>query len=59
VGGENSAYNIFVEIQANGQVDLLGDAGTTVSRITAFHLDNGIDDIFSGSFRTRFAPTAW
>jgi hypothetical protein len=58
VGGENSAYNIFIELQAKRQIDLLCNAGTTVSWITAFHLDNGVEDLFGRSFWTWLAPKA-
>ena len=53
VGGENSAYNILIEFHAKRQIDLLCNAGTTVSWIAPFHLDNGSDHFLGWSFRTR------
>ncbi len=47
MSGENPAYNILVEFQTKGEVDLLGNAGAAVSRVAPFHLDDGIND-FSG-----------
>jgi len=38
--GENSTYNILVELQSKRQVYLLGEAGTAVSRVAPFHLGN-------------------
>ena len=46
VGGENSAYNILVEFQAKGQVDLLSDTWTAVSRVAPFHHKDRINDFF-------------
>ena len=57
--GENSARNIFVEFQTKGQVDLLGDAGPPVSRITVFHLDNGIDNFSGWSLWAWLVPASW
>ena len=53
---ENSAHNIFVEFQAKCQVDLLGDSGAAVSWVAPFHLDNGVDDFFGGSFWAWLFP---
>jgi len=63
VGGENSAYNILVEFQAKRQIDLLCNAGTTVSWIAwygipAFHLDNSSDDFSGWSFWTWLAAAS-
>ena len=67
VGGENSAYNILIEFQAKRQIDLLCNAGTTVSWIAPFHLDNGIEslprcigyDLPGWSFGSRFTASTW
>ena len=58
VGGENSAYNILIEFQAKRQIDLLCNAGTTVSWIASFHFDYGFDHFLGWSLGSRFAvPT--
>jgi len=59
MSGEYSAHNILVEFQAKGQVDLLGNAGTSVSWIAFLHLYDGIDDFFTGSFGTGLPATTW
>ena len=72
VGSENSAYNILIEFQAKRQIDLLCNAGKTVSWIAwygipPFHLDNGSESLprgigydFSGwSFWTWRCPATW
>ena len=41
---EYAPYGVFIKLQTKCQVDLLGDTGTSVSRVAAFHLDYGIDD---------------
>src|SRR5213593_3041930 len=37
-------------------VSVLGNSGTTPTRITPFHFNDGIDDFFSRSFWTRPTP---
>ena len=41
---------VLIQGQSERQVDLLGNAGTTVSWIAPFHLDNGSDDFSGWSF---------
>ena len=59
MGGEDSAYNILVEFQIKGQIDLLGYAGTAESWIAALHLDNGIDDFPVWPFWAGLPSAAW
>ena len=49
---------VLIQGQSERQVDLLGNAGTTVSWIAPFHLDNGSDDFSGWSFWTWRAPAA-
>ena len=42
---EYAPYCVFIQLQTKCQVDLLGNTGTSVSRLAAFHLDYGIDDL--------------
>ena len=44
---EYTTDSVLIQIQSERQVDLLGDARATVSRITSFHLNDGSND-FSG-----------
>ena len=44
---EYPANSVFIQVQSERQVDLLGDAGTAISWIAPFHLNDGIND-FSG-----------
>ena len=59
VGDENSAYNILIEFQAKRQIDLLCNAGTTVSWIAPFHRNDGINDFSGWSLWTWLAPATW
>ncbi len=59
VGFENSPDDILIQLQTECQVDLLCNAGTTVSWITAFHLNDGINDFFGWSLWTWFPPATW
>jgi hypothetical protein len=42
--------NIFIQFQSESQVDLLSNAGTPISGIMLFHLDNSLDDFFGPGF---------
>ena len=53
---ENPSDDIFVDVDAEGQSDLLGNSFTAPGRIASFHLNDGIDEFFGRSFRTRPAP---
>ena len=59
MSGEYSAHNILVEFQAKGQVDLLGNAGTSVSWIAFLHLYDGIDDFSGWTLWTSLLPSTW
>src|ERR1700730_8143986 len=41
---EHAAHNVFVDVDAEGMSDLLGDAHTANIGITPLHLDNGRDE---------------
>jgi hypothetical protein len=58
VGGENSAYNILVDVQIKGQVNLLSDAWTAEPWIALLHLDDGINDFSGWSSWAWFEPAA-
>ena len=53
VNAQNSAHDILVNIDSENQRDLLGDAGTPPTGVAAFHRNDGIDEFFVGSLRTR------
>ena len=54
---EYPANSVLIQGQSERQVDLLGNAGTTVSWIAFLHLNDGIDDFFTGSFGTGLPAT--
>src|SRR5262245_16377395 len=54
--GQNSAYNVLVDSDAESQRNLLGNSRTAPTRITPFHFNDGIDEFFAWSFRTRPTP---
>ena len=47
VNREYASNSVFIQVQSERQVDLLGDAGTAISWIAPFHRNDGIND-FSG-----------
>src|SRR5947208_3861210 len=49
-------YDVFVDLDTEGQRDLLGNSRAAPTGITPFHFNNGIDEFFGRSFRT--SPTA-
>ena len=44
---EYPANSVFIQVQSERKIDLLGDAGTAISWITPFHRNDGINE-FSG-----------
>ena len=59
VNSKYPPYNVFIQVQAEYQVDLLSDARASVSGIALLHLDDGIDDFPGWTFRTWLASTTW
>ena len=59
VGCEYPSDNILVEVQAERQVDLLGDAGTAISWIAPFHRNDGINDFSGWTLWTSLLPAVW
>ena len=53
---QNAAYDVFVDLDTEGQRDLLGNSRAAPTGITPFHFNDGIDEFFGRSFRT--SPTA-
>jgi hypothetical protein len=50
---ENSADHVFVDIDAEGQSDLLGNALAASRAIAAFHFNDRVDQLFGRAFGTR------
>ena len=44
---QNPAHDVFVDLEAEGQCDLLSDSFASPAAITPFHFDNRIDQLFS------------
>src|SRR5207247_6174400 len=53
---QNATYDVFVDLDTEGQRDLLGNSRAAPTGITPFHFNDGIDEFFGRSFRT--SPTA-
>ena len=49
---QNSANDVFVDLDAEGQTDLLGNALAAPAAIASLRFHNGIDEFFRGSFGT-------
>ena len=56
MNAQDAANNILVDLDAESQRDLLSNAGTTPSGIAPFHCNNGVDEVFLRSLRTRPTP---
>src|SRR5262245_8127340 len=54
--GENAPYDIFVDGNIEGQVDLLRDAWTPPRWIPPFHVDDGGYHVAAGPPRARLLP---
>ena len=54
---EHAAYDIFIDIEAEGVSDLLGDLHTAKLGIAPFQLDNCRNEFGGGTFWTGFAWT--
>ena len=50
---QNAADDVFIDADTEGQGDLLGNSRAAPTRITPFHLNDGIDEFFGWSFRAR------
>ena len=57
-GGEYPPNGIFIEVKSKGQVDLLGNAGTAETGITALHFDYGRYHFLAWSFGSWLTSTA-
>src|SRR5215472_5333755 len=53
---QNPAHHVLVDIHAESQSDLLGNSRTTPGRVTSLKFNDGIDQFFGRSLRTR--PTS-
>ena len=56
VDSENVPNDVFIQIQSKGQIDLLGDAGTTESRVALLHLNDGLMTSFDGPLGPGLPP---
>ena len=56
---EDSAYDIFIDLNSESQRDLLCDSRATPFRITAFHLKDGSNEFFLRPPRSRSASSLW
>src|SRR5258706_3366224 len=56
---QNPTDHVPVDLDTEGQNDLLRDSWTSPSGITPFHLDDYIDKFSSGPFRTGPTLSTW
>jgi len=50
---KNPTYHVLVNVDTEGERNLLGNSATTPSGIAPFHFNNRIDEFFRRSFRSR------
>ena len=53
---QDTPDSVFIHIQSKGQIDLLGNARASVSRVVPFHLDDGIDYCLGRAFWPGLLP---
>jgi hypothetical protein len=53
---QDAANHILVDLDAESQRDLLGNAGAAPVGITPFHGNDGLDEFFPRSLRARPTP---
>jgi hypothetical protein len=51
--GEHTAHDIFVDLDSEYKGELLSDPAAAESRIPAFHLDDGSDQLWGRPFGSR------
>jgi len=56
VNTQDLANHIFIDLDGESQRDLLSNAGTAPAGIAPFHCNDGFDEVFLGSLRTRPVP---
>ena len=56
MNGQDTANHILVDIDAESQRDLLGDAGTATGAIMPLHFNDGVDQLLLRSLRARPTP---
>jgi hypothetical protein len=56
MNAQDTANNIFVDLDGKSQPDLLGNSGTAPVGITPFHFNDGVDEFFLRSIRARPSP---
>ena len=56
MSGENATHDILVDLDAEGQGELLSHSRATPVRITLFHFNDCVDEFFLWSFWARLTP---
>ena len=59
MSGVYSAHNTLVDLQAKGQIDLLGDSRTAETRVALLHFHDGIYDFSLWPLWTSLLPAVW
>ena len=53
--GEHSAHHVLVDLDVEGQTNLLGDPRTAPPGVAPLHVDDGVDQCFGRTFRSGAA----
>ena len=53
VFGKHASDHVFIDIDSERLVDLLGDSGAAEAGITLFQFNNNTNEIIRGAFRSR------
>ena len=59
IHAENPTHDVFVDVGSEGQSDLLGNSRTAPGRIPPLHLNDGVDELLTGSFWTGLTSVLW
>jgi hypothetical protein len=59
VNSHGTPNNILIQVQPEGQVDLLCDSRAAEAMVASFHFEYGIDNLPGWSFGSRFAAPTW
>ena len=57
MASENPSDHVFVDVDTEGESNLLGDSFAAPGAIAPLHFDNSIDQLFRWSFGTRLTSS--
>ncbi|SRR5881628_2049800 len=59
IHAENPTHDVLVDVGSEGQSDLLRNSRTAPGRIPPLHLNDGVDELLTGSFWTGLTSVLW